>query len=102
MANIDAEAGILYGEVVNTHDVITFQGTTVAELKQAFIDSIEDYLEFCEERGERPEKPFSGKLILRMPPETHQKVYIMARRAGVSLNEWINRALETFLEKEIP
>lgn len=99
MASVDTEENILYGEVVNTRDVITFQGTCVEELKQAFIDSIEDYLDFCRERGEEPEKPFSGKLILRMPPKTHQKVYLKARQAGISLNEWINRAVETVLER---
>lgn len=99
MVNIDIEAGILYGEVVNTRDVITFQGATVEEVKQAFIDSIEDYLEFCKESGEKPEKPFSGHLILRMTPEIHQQAYLKAKQAGVSLNEWINQSIEKTLEK---
>ena len=43
----DDEAEIFHGEVINTRDVITFQGTTVAEIKQAFHDSVEDYLDFC-------------------------------------------------------
>ena len=50
----DDEAGIFHGEVINTHDVITFQGDCVADLRQAFIDFIEDYLEFCASRGEKP------------------------------------------------
>ncbi len=62
--NYDDDAGIFHGEVINIRDVITFQGTCVAEIRQAFIDSIEDYLELCKERGEEPEKPFSGKLQL--------------------------------------
>lgn len=94
MVNFDAEAGILYGEVINIRDVIAFQGTTVEEVKQSFIESVEDYLEFCKERGEEPEKPFSGKLILRMPPKTHQEVHLLAKQAGVSINEWVNRAIE--------
>lgn len=94
MVNFDDEANIFHGEVINTRDVITFQGTCVEEIRQAFLDSIEDYLEFCEERGEKPEKPFSGRLLLRMPPELHQQAYIRAKRAGVSLNEWVNRAIE--------
>ncbi len=81
----DDEAGIFHGEVINTHDVITFQGDCVADLRQAFIDSIEDYLEFCASRGEKPEKPFSGKLVLRMPAEVHQKVYLHAKASGMSL-----------------
>lgn len=94
LVNIDEDAGIFHGEVVNTRDVITFQGTCVKEIKQAFIDSVEDYLEFCAERGEQPEKPFSGNIGLRMKPEVHQQAYIRAKMAGISLNEWINNAIE--------
>ncbi len=54
----DDEAGIFHGEVVNIRDVITFQGKSVAELRQAFEESIEDYLAFCAERGEEPNQPF--------------------------------------------
>lgn len=54
----DDEAGIFHGEVINTRDVITFQGATADEIQKAFVDSVEDYLAFCEERGELPEKPF--------------------------------------------
>jgi predicted HicB family RNase H-like nuclease len=94
VVNFDEDAGIFHGEVVNTHDVITFQGTCVDEIRQAFEDSIEDYLAFCAERGEQPEKPFRGKLGLRMKPEVHQKVFVQAKQDGISLNEWINKAIE--------
>jgi predicted HicB family RNase H-like nuclease len=94
LTNIDEEANIIHGEVINTHDVITFQGTTVVEAKQAFIDSVEDYLEFCAARGEQPEKPFKGNIGLRMKPEVHQQAYVRAKQAGISLNEWINKAIE--------
>ena len=53
------EAEIFHGEVINTRDVITFQGKTVKELKKAFIDSVEDYLNFCIYLNEKPEKLFS-------------------------------------------
>lgn len=54
---IDEDAGILHGEIINIRDVITFEGQTVEELRQAFEESADDYLEFCAERGEEPEKP---------------------------------------------
>jgi predicted HicB family RNase H-like nuclease len=57
-AEIDDEAGIYHGEVVNTRDVITFQGRSVVELENAFKDSIDDYLKFCDSRSEEPETPF--------------------------------------------
>ncbi len=54
----DDEAGIFHGEGIKTRDVVTFQGESVAELTQAFRDSVDDYLAFCAERGEMPDKPF--------------------------------------------
>ncbi len=70
--DFDEEAEIFYGEVINTRDVITFQGRTAKALKQAFIDSVDDYLEFCEEREESPERPFSGRFNVRINPELHK------------------------------
>ncbi len=61
-AEFDDEVGVIHGEVINTLDVITFQGESVADLKQAFQESVDDYLEFCETRGETPDKPFSARL----------------------------------------
>jgi predicted HicB family RNase H-like nuclease len=62
----DDDAKIFHGEVLGLKDVITFQGESVKELEQAFKDSINDYLEFCHERGEGPEKTFSGNIRVRM------------------------------------
>jgi predicted HicB family RNase H-like nuclease len=90
----DSEAEIFHGEVVDTRDVITFQGKTVKELKKAFRDSIDDYLEFCEERGEESDKPFSGKFVLRLSPELHHKAYVKALESGKSLNAWVKEILE--------
>ena len=56
---VDEEAGLLHGEVVGLRDVVTFQGRTTKEVQQAFKDSIDDYLAFCQERGEEPESPLS-------------------------------------------
>jgi len=90
----DDEAGIFHGEVIDTSDVITFQGTTVEEIQIAFRDSIDDYVEFCAERGEKPEKPFSGKFVLRLPPPIHRQIYLKAVKSGKSLNKWVQETLE--------
>src|SRR3989338_7806821 len=87
----DEEAEIFHGDVINTRDVITFQGNSVAELKKAFVDSVEDYLAFCKKRGEPAEKPFSGKFNLRLEPELHRQASIAARRAHMSLNSWVEK-----------
>lgn len=73
----DDEADILQGEVINIRDVVTFEGRNVRELKNAFRDSIEDYLAFCTERGEEPDKPLPDKLL----PELHGKLFIKAKLA---------------------
>jgi len=90
----DDDASIFHGEVINVRDVITFQGESVQEIRQAFRDSVEDYLEFCAERGEEPEKPFSGTFTVRIPPELHRKIYIQARIAEKSLNSWVSETFE--------
>jgi len=89
----DDEAGLFHGEVVDLRDVITFQGKSVDELHQAFRDSIDDYLEFCQERGEEPDKAFTGRLMLRLPSEVHRKAYVCAKKEGKSLNEYISEKL---------
>ena len=89
----DDEASIFHGEVINLRDVITFEGETVDELWKAFNDSVEDYLAFCAERGEDPEKPYSGKFLVRVGPELHKTLVIQARKNGKSLNAWVHEAL---------
>lgn len=94
IVELDEEAGAFHGEVINTRDVITFQGSSVEELKQAFEDSVDDYVEFCASRGEDPEKPFSGKFLVRVPPEVHRQIMAEARRQGKSLNAYILEKLK--------
>lgn len=94
VVEFDDEAAIFHGDVVNTRDVITFQGKSVGEIRKAFRESIDDYLEFCKERGEEPDKPFSGKLVLRMEPALHRALAVAARREKKSLNSLIVEKLE--------
>jgi predicted HicB family RNase H-like nuclease len=90
----DDTAGLFHGEVLDLRDVITFQGKSVEEIEQAFRESIDDYLEFCEQKGEAPDKPFTGRLTLRLPPALHRKVHVSALREGKSLNQWVTEKLE--------
>ena len=90
----DDEADIFHGEVVNIRDVITFEGQTVDEIRQAFEDSIEDYFAFCAERGEEPEQPFSGRFTVQLSPEEHRRVILAAIKAGKRLDSWVADVLE--------
>ena len=94
----DDDANTFHGEVINLRDVITFEGETVRELKKAFQDSVDDYLDFCAKRGEDPEKPYSGKFVVRVEPEIHKNISIEARRTGKSLNVWVSDALSKALK----
>ncbi|WP_201788080.1 type II toxin-antitoxin system HicB family antitoxin [Devosia insulae] len=90
----DEDAELFHGEVINLRDVITFQGSSAAELKQALAESVEDYIEFCRSRGEEPEKPFSGQFVVRTEPALHKAVSTAASREGISLNKWVISTLE--------
>ena len=90
----DDDAELLHGEVINTRDVITFQGTSVADLQAAFRDSVDDYLAYCLKRGEAPDKPFSGQFVTRISPDLHRQVNSAAALSGKSLNAWVTEQLQ--------
>lgn len=71
-----------------------FQADAVAALEQEFHESVDVYLAFCQEIGQEPEKPFSGKFVVRLSPDTHRRAYLAAKRAGKSLNTWVSDVLQ--------
>jgi predicted HicB family RNase H-like nuclease len=97
----DDQANIFHGEVINIRDVITFQGKSVTELRQAFEDSVEDYFAFCAERGESPDQPFSGWITVRLSPEQHRKVVLAAEEAGEDVEKWVAEVLDRAATPEI-
>lgn len=96
----DAEAKIFHGEVLGINDVITFQGTTVNELEKELRASVEDYLDFCAKEGKKPEVTLSGNLNLRMGPERHRLVKVFADARNISINEFINLAIEEKISRD--
>lgn len=90
----DERDSIFVGRVLGLHTIISFHGETVAELRSAFETAIEEFLQDCKEQGIRPEKPASGKLMLRVPPEVHGAALVAAQAAGKSLNQWATEVLE--------
>ena len=92
--DFDDKAEIFHGEVSGLRDVITFEGRSANELKKAFRDSIEEYLEFCKELGQKPDKPFSGRMLVRMPPDLHRDLHNTAAAQRLSLNALIVKLLE--------
>ena len=90
----DEQANLFHGEVINIRDVVTFQGQSVDELRQAFADSVEDYLSFCAERGEATDQPFSGRFTVHLSPEQHRKAVLTAEKTGKDVSQWVAEALE--------
>ena len=84
----------MHGVTTNTSAILQFAGCDIAELKVAFADTIEDYCEWCRERGVEPEKPYSGALSLRIPPELHRRIAEKAAEAGESVNQFVAGRLE--------
>jgi predicted HicB family RNase H-like nuclease len=90
----DDEAGVFHGEVVDTRDVIFFEATSVEDLNSEFRFSIDDYLAMCAEKGESPDKPFSGRIPLRISPEIHREATANAAAEGKSLNAWLAETIQ--------
>lgn len=81
------------GHIAGIKDVVGFHGETVSELKTAFEEAVNDYLEACKKIGKTPQKPYSGKLMLRIHPEIHAAVATAAELSGQSINQWAAEAL---------
>jgi len=100
VVEFDPDLDTFHGTVINTSDVITFYGSSVAELREEIRKSVEEYLEFCREQGREPEEPFSGRLILRTSPELHRRVALEAARRHVSTDAYVQGILEKSVATE--
>ena len=83
----------LIGHIVGIRDVIGFHADNVTDLRRAFEEAVDDYLAFCAEQGIKPQRPASGKISLRIPPEIHAAVNAAAALSGKSVNQWISDTL---------
>ncbi len=92
--DFDPDGGTFSGIVLGLKDVIHFEGASADELLASFQGSIDDYLNLCAERGEEPDRPFNGKILVRTEPALHRKAVVRAAAEGVSLSQWISRQIE--------
>ena len=90
----DERDNIFVGRVLGIRTMISFHGQTVAELRAEFERAVEDFVRDCKEKGLKPQKPASGKLLLRVPPEVHGAALVAAQAAGKSLNQWATELLQ--------
>src|SRR5215216_5186723 len=90
----DADDDLLVGHIAGINDIVGFHGSTVDELKAAFVEAVRDYIDTCKRAGRAPEKPFSGKLMVQVRFEVHAKAALVAQLTGKSLAKWADEALE--------
>lgn len=87
------EDDCLVGHIAGINDVVGFHANSVPELHAAFEEAVDDYLLTCKKAGRSPQKPYSGKIMLRVPPEIHARAAMMAEAHGKSLNSWVTDLL---------
>ncbi|MFK8331627.1 type II toxin-antitoxin system HicB family antitoxin [Pseudomonas sp. BJa5] len=87
------EDQLLIGHVAGIRDVIGFHGESVSELRNAFEEAVDDYLQTCARLGREPQKAYSGKLSLRLEPALHASVAAKAELADKSINQWVSEVL---------
>jgi len=90
----DEEDRIFVGHLAGIKDIVGFHGTTVDELEEAFHESVDNYIAISEETGRPAQKPYSGKLMLRVSPDVHAAVAAASEVHGKSINQWASEVLD--------
>lgn len=88
------EDALFVGHIAGIRDVIGFHGESVQELRGAFEEAVDDYLDTCAKLERTPQKPYSGKLSLRLEPALHASIAVKAELAHKSINKWVAEVLE--------
>lgn len=85
---------VFFGKIEGINDLITFEGNTVAKLKESFTHAVDDYIAICNKMGKKPYKSFKGSFNVRINPELHKKAVFKAQIMGISLNQFVQKAIE--------
>jgi predicted HicB family RNase H-like nuclease len=93
------EDGIFFGKIEGIDDLITFEGDSVESLKQDFQEAVEEYVDSCKKHGKEIEKSYKGSFNVRIHPELHKKVNRAAVKMGLSLNQFVQKAVEDELRQ---
>ena len=92
-----AEDRVFFGQLDDITDLISFEGNTVEELENAFVEAVADYLALCVKIGKQPEKSFKGSFNVRMRPELHRRAALASRERNMSLNQLVVEAVQRFV-----
>ena len=97
--HFSADDEVFYGKILGINDLVSFEGSSVKELKKAFKDAVEDYLETCLEIGKAPEKTYKGTFNVRVPVTLHKEASLFAAVHNITLNEFVKTALAFTLQR---
>lgn len=98
--HFSANDEVFFGKIIGINDLISFEGDSVKELKSAFSEAVEDYIETCKDLGKEPEKTYKGSFNVRVPSELHRQAAMFAAMKKVSLNDFVKTSLEKFIKEQ--
>ena len=98
--HFSAEDEVFYGKLIGINDLILFEADSVKELKDAFIEAVEDYIETCAELNKPPQKPYKGSFNIRISPDLHRQAATFAAIKKVTLNDFVKQAIDLAIERE--
>ena len=97
----DPEAQVFHGRVLDINATVTFEVENAKEVKREFEKSVDEYLSFCKQLGQLPDRPFKGNIAFRTNPETHREICLAAAQADLSINSWMDRVLADAARREL-
>jgi len=97
--HFSSEDEVFYGKIIGINDLVSFEGTTVKELKTAFEEAVEDYLDTCQELKKQPDKTYKGSFNVRIPSELHRQAALFSAVKNMSLNDFVRYAIDFTLAK---
>ena len=97
--HFSADDDVFHGRLIGINDLVSFEGTTVKELKHAFHEAVEDYIETCADLGKQPDKTYKGSFNVRIPSDLHRQAAIFSAVKKISLNDFVRHAIDFTLTK---
>lgn len=89
-----------WGEIEGINDMITFEGTSVEDLKKDFEEALDEYIEWCKEEGVEPQKQYNGNFNIRIKPELHREASLLSKIKNISLNKFVENAIQRQIQME--
>ena len=99
--NFVEDEDIFYGKIEGISDLVTFEGTSVTELKESFIEAVDDYILLCKEANKDPYKSFKGTFNIRISSDLHRKAAMTAAKVNLNLNQFVQKAIESAVTQRV-